>query len=123
MALVDALGNLVRFELLPGQRHDSIGVPPLLDGIELHALLADKAFDINWLRDDLQGRGASAVIPPKGDRTDTIHCDFAMYRWRHLVENFFAKLKEFRRIATRYDKTDSSFKAMIHLVGSFFALQ
>jgi transposase len=44
-----------------------------------------------------------------------------MYKWRHLVENFFCKIKEFRRIATRYDKTDTSFAAMIHLVGSVLA--
>ena len=46
-----------------------------------------------------------------------------MYRWRHLVENFFCKLKESRRIATRYEKTDDSFTAMIHLVGSILAIR
>ncbi len=64
-----------------------------------------------------------AVIPPKADRARRIPCDFAMYRWRHLVENFFCDLKEFRRIATRYDKTDTIFIAMIHLVGSYLALK
>ena len=64
-------------------------------------------------------RGASAVIPPKADRAAHIPCDFAVYKWRHLVENFFCALKEFRRIATRYDKTDTSFAAMIHLVGAY----
>jgi len=64
-----------------------------------------------------------AVIPPKADRATNIPCDFAMYRWRHLVENFFCDLKEFRRIATRYDKTDCSFKAIINLVGAFLALK
>jgi transposase len=123
VALVDALGNLLRFELLPGQRHDSIGVQPLLEGIDLHVLIADKAFDIDWILDDLHERNASAVIPPKGDRTKARHCDFETYSWRHLVENFFAKLKEFRRIATRYDKTDTRYKAMIHLVASLFAVQ
>ena len=65
------------------------------------ALLADKAFDNDWLRAELNRRGAIAVIPPKADRKDPIHCDFEMYKWRHLIENFFCKLKEFRRIATR----------------------
>jgi transposase len=64
-----------------------------------------------------------AVIPPKTDRARPIPCDFAMYRWRHLVENFFCNLKEFRRIATRYDKTDSSFAAAIYLVGAVMALK
>ena len=123
VALVDALGNLARFVLLPGQRHDSVGVEPLIAGVEFDALIADKAFDIDWIRADLNDRGATAVIPPKADRVRPIACDFAIYRWRHLVENFFCNLKEFRRIATRYDKTDISFAAAIHLVGAFFALK
>ena len=121
VALVDALGNLVRFVLLPGQRHDSIGVEPLITDLDFGALLADKAFDIDWIRAELGKRGAEAVIPPKADRATPIPCDYSMYEWRHLVENFFCKLKEFRRIATRYDKTDSSFTAMIHLASSVLA--
>ena len=123
MALVDALGNLVRFVLLPGQRHDSIGVDPLLADIEIAALIGDKAFDSDRLRARLDERGTLAVIPPKADRACRIACDFAMYRWRHLIENFFCNLKAFRRIATRYDKTDVSFAAMIYLVGSLLALK
>ncbi len=123
LALVDALGNLVRFVLMPGQRHDSVGVEPLIKDIDFQALLADKAFDVDWLRAELNKRGAIAVIPPKSNRTKLIQCDVDMYRWRHLVENFFCKLKEFRRIATRYEKTDGSFKAMIHLVGSLLAIR
>lgn len=60
---------------------------------------------------------AAAVIPPKANRVIPIACDLEMYKWRQLVESFFCKLKQFRRIATRYDKTDESFKAMIQLVG------
>lgn len=123
MALVDALGNLARFILLPGQRHDSVGVEPLIEDIDFAALLADKAFDIDWLRAELNDRGATAVIPPKANRMQSIPCDFHMYRWRHLIENCFCSLKAFRRIATRYDKTDESFTAMIHLVGSALALR
>ena len=123
VALVDALGNLARFVLLPGQRHDSIGVEPLIAGVDFEALLGDKAFDIDWIRAELDDRGATAVIPPKADRARVIACDFAVYKWRHLVENFFCNLKEFRRIATRYDKTDRSFAAMIHLAGAYMALK
>ena len=123
MALVDALGNLTRFMLLPGQRHDSVGVAPLIADIDIDALLGDKAFDNDWPRAELDNRGAVAVIPPKADRARRIPCDFEMYRWRHLVENFFCDLKEFRRIDTRYEKTDTSFAAMIHLVGSHLALK
>jgi len=121
VALVDALGNLVRFNLLPGQRHDSVGVAPLLKDLDFAALLADKAFDGDALRAELDDRGAVAVIPPKANRVTTIPCDFERYQWRHLVENFFCKIKQFRRIATRYDKTDASFAAMINLVGSVLA--
>ena len=123
VALVDALGNLARFVLLPGQRHDSLGVEPLIKGIDFAALLGDKAFDVDWLRAELNERGATAVIPPKANRSQPIPCDFHMYRWRHLVENFFCSLKAFRRIATRYDKTDTSFAAMVHLVGSALAIR
>ncbi|MDJ0610614.1 MAG: IS5 family transposase [Kiloniellales bacterium] len=123
VALVDALGNLSRFLLLPGQRHDSLGAEPLIAGLDFDALLADKGFDNDWLRAELEHRGALAVIPPKADRVRAIACDFAMYRWRHLVENFFCALKQFRRIAKRYDKTDMSFTAMIHLVGSYLAVK
>lgn len=92
---------------------------PLITGIDFQALLADKAFDNDGLRAELDERGAVAAIPPKADRARRIACDFHMDRWRHLVENFFCKLKAFRRIATRYDKTDTSFAAMIQLAASF----
>ena len=122
MALVDALGNLVRFVLLPGQRHDSIGVEPLIKDIDFDALIGDKAFDADWLRADLNERGSLAVIPPNASRAGNIPYDEEMYKWRHLVENFFQKIKEFRRIATRYDKTGTSFRAAIHLGAAFLAL-
>ena len=121
MALVDALGNLVRFVLMPGQRNDIMGVRPLIDGIAFDALLADKAFDANWLREDIDNRGAQAVIPPRKNRKTHISYDAEMYKWHHLVENYFAKIKEFRGIATRYDKTDDSFRANINLTATLLA--
>ena len=111
----------MRFVLLPGQRHDTLGVAPLIRDIRFDALLGDKAFDVDWLRAELDSRGAVAVIPPKSNRRVAITYDKAMYRWRHLIENFFAKLKEFRAIATRYDKTDTSFGANIHLATAIIA--
>jgi transposase len=111
----------VRFVLLPGQRHDTIGVPPLIEGIAFDALLGDRAFDVDWLRAELDARGAAAVIPPKRNRKDPIDFDREMYRWRHLIENTFAKLKEFRAVATRYDKTDTSYAAAIHLAATVIA--
>ncbi len=121
VALVDALGNLVRFVLLPAQQHDTAGVAPLLTDLDFGARLADKAFDSDVIRADLADRGAVAVIPPKANRVSAMPCDFEMYKWRHLVENFLCKIKAFRRVATRYDKTDTSFSAIIHLVGAVLA--
>jgi transposase len=121
--LVDALGQLVRFLLLPGQRHDSIGVEPLITGLEFKALLGDKAFDNDWLRANLNERGTLAVIPSKADRAGRIPYDREMYKWRHLIENFFCKLKAFRRIATRYEKTDACFAGFINIVATFIAIQ
>ena len=117
LALTDALGNLVRFVLLPGQRYDTVGIAPLIEGIEFGALIADKAFDSNDIVANLNERGAKIVISQHPRRT-LLQIDTEMYKWRHLIENFFCKLKEFKRIAMRADKTDQSFQAMIHLVAA-----
>jgi len=115
VALTDALGHLVRFTLLPGQRHDTIGVAPLIEGVAFGALIADKAFDANWIIQAMDERGAAVVISPHPKRREPREIDRDLYTWRHLVENFFGKLKEFKRIAMRADKTDQSFAALIYL--------
>lgn len=111
----------MRFVLLPGQRHDTIGVPPLIKGIAFDALRADKALDIDWIRAELDARGVAALIPPRSIRKAHCHFDREVYRWRHLIENAFAKLKEFRVVATRYDKTGISYAATIHLAAAVIA--
>jgi transposase len=116
LALTDALGNLVRFELLPGHRFDTVGVAPLLHDIAFDGLLADKAFDSNAT--DLQARGAKIVISQHPRRSRPLSIDLEIYKWRHLIENFFCKLKEFKRIAMRADKTDQSFSAMIYITAA-----
>jgi transposase len=121
LALTDALGNLVRFELLAGQRFDTIGVPPLIEGVEFGALIADKAFDANAIIADLDTRGAKVVISQHSRRASPRRIDEEMYKWRHLIENFFCKLKEFKRIAMRADKTDQSFAALIHIAAAVIA--
>ncbi len=118
LALTDALGNLVRFRLMPGNRYDSVGVPPLIDGIAFDGLIADKEFDSNALVADLNERGAAIVISQHPARAQRLQIDAELYKWRHLIENFFCKLKEFKRIAMRSDKTDQSFAAMIHLASA-----
>ena len=118
LALTDALGNLVRFHLMPGHRFDSIGVPPLIDGIVFNGLIADKAFDSNVILAELDHRGAAIVISQHPRRAHPRQLDADIYKWRHLIENFFCKLKEFKRIAMRSDKTDQSFAAMINLTAA-----
>ena len=118
LALTDALGNLVRFVLLPGQRYDTVGVAPLIEGVAFDALIADKAFDANWIIADLNQRGAKIVISQHPRRVSPLPIDTEIYKWRHLIENFFCNLKEFKRIAMRADKTDQSFAAIIHLAAA-----
>jgi len=118
LALTDALGNPVRFVLLPGHRFDTVGVAPLIQDIEFGGLIADKAFDSNALIVDLDERGAKVVISQHPRRASPRPIDPEIYKWRHLIENFFCKLKEFKRIAMRSDKTDQSFSAMIHLAAA-----
>src|SRR3954470_14552268 len=98
LALTDALGNLVRIVLLPGQRFDTVGVPPLIDGLAFGALIGDTAFDSNDIVADLNERGAKVVIAQHPRRTRPLAIDTEMYKWRHLIENFLCKLKEFKRI-------------------------
>ena len=98
LALVDALGNLVGFRLLPGQRHDICGIEPLIRDREFGALLADKAFDADWLVKDLTERGRKVVIPPRSNRKALREYGEEMYKWRHLVENSFCKLKRSRSL-------------------------
>lgn len=118
LALTDALGNLIDFRLLPGQAHDLRGTADLIAGLVCGKLLADRAFDANWLREALTEAKIEAVIPPKSNRRFPAKFDRHTYKWRHLIENFFGKLKEFRGIATRYCKTDESFTAFVSLAAS-----
>ena len=105
--------------LLPGQRHDITSFDALMAGVSCLALIGDKAFDAHWLRERLAGRNIEAVIPLREGTTGYAAHDAEKYKWRHLVENFFCAIKAFRRIATRYEKTDTCFAAMINLVATF----
>ena len=105
----------MRFILLPGHRFDTVGAAPLIKDIEFGGLIADKAFDSNWIIEDMNKRKAKIVISQHQRRAQPLDIDKDIYKWRHLIENFFGKLKEFKRIAMRSDKTDQSFEAMIYL--------
>ena len=122
-AIVDALGNPIGFHLTPGQAHDLDGADKLLPGIEAEKVLADKAYDANErVITPLIAAGKEPVIPPKSNRNDQRHYDGELYKARSLVENFFCRIKQFRAIATRYDKTACNFLAAIQLVASIIWL-
>ena len=118
-ALVDALGNPVGFHLTGGEAHDLVGADHLLPHMQADMLIADKAFDADQrVIEPLVTVGKAAVIPSKANRRSPRDFDRDLYKARHLIENFFAKLKQFRAIATRYDKTARNFLAAVHLAAS-----
>jgi transposase len=121
--MVDALGNAVDFLLTRGQDHDLAGAEEFLPRMQADTLLADKAFDADErVISPLTAAGKIAVIPPKSNRKTLRIYDKELYKARHLIENFFAKLKQFRAIATRYDKTAANFLAAIHLAAAIIWL-
>lgn len=118
-ATADALGNPTGFFLTGGEAHDLEGADHLLPQLEADALIADKAFDAEErVIQPLQAAGITPVIPPKAGRKAPRDYDRELFKARHLIENFFARLKQFRAIATRYDKTRRNFLAAIYLAAS-----
>ena len=121
--MVDAIGNPLAFFLTGGQAHDLEGADALLPQMKADTVLADKAFDADKrVIEPLLTEGKTAVIPPKSNRKAQRDYDKETYKARHLIENFFCKLKQFRAIATRYDKTARNFLAAIHLAAAFIWL-
>jgi transposase len=117
------LGNPIGFHLTGGQACGLDGADVLLPQLEAEILLADKGFDADArVLIPLQQAGKMAVIPPKANRKVQREYDKDLYKARHLIENFFAKLKLFRAIATRYDKTARNFLAAIHLAAALIWL-
>jgi transposase len=117
--MVDALGNPVGFHLTGGEAHDLIGADHLLPDMQADVLIADKAFDADErVIEPLAANGKTVVIPPKANRRSHREYDQHLYKARHLIENFFAKLKQFRAIATRYDKTARNFLAAVYLTAT-----
>ena len=118
-ATVDALGNPTSFHLTPGQAHDLDGSDELLPAVEAKIVLADKAYDADErVIEPLRAAGKKAVIPPKKNRKEPRAYDRELYKARTLIENFFCKLKQFRAIATRYDKTARNFLAAVYLASA-----
>ena len=117
------MGNLIDFRLLPGQAHDLRGTAALIDGLSCGHFLADRAFDANWLREALSAAKVEAVVLPKSNRRFPAKFDKETYKWRHLIENFFQKIKEYRGIAMRCCKTETSYSAFISLAATVIRLK
>ena len=111
----DALGNPVRFVLTPGQRADITQAELLLEAIEAEAVIADKGYDADWLIEQIKATGAEAVIPPRRNRTEQREYDRNLYADRNKIERLFNRLKHYRRVATRYEKTARSYLAMVQV--------
>ena len=115
-ALVDANGNPIALKLSAGQAHDGRSAADMLDGLGVgQILLADRAYDSDALRAIMAKRGAWANIKPMPGRVNVPAFSPFLYRFRNLVERFFNKLKHFRAIATRFEKHDANYLALVKL--------
>ena len=115
-ARVDGQGRPIQLLITPGQAHDLTATDALLADLKRGTILiADKAYDADRLRQHLKARGATANIPNMIRRKRRFRWKKALYRQRNLIERFFNKLKQFRRIATRYDKLGATFQAFLQL--------
>ena len=112
---VDALGNPLRIVLTPGQRHEMTQAKALIADFSPTFLIADTAYDSDNFRARVAKQGSVAVIPSNPSRAQAIIYDKHLYKERHAIECFINKIKQFRRIASRYEKTARNFLAMIHL--------
>ena len=115
-AVVDANGLPVRLALTPGEAHDNRLAGKLLSRLESGSmLLADRGYDADWIRGLAMRRGAWANIPPKRNRSDPICFSPYLYRDRNRIERFFNRIKQCRRVATRYDKLAANYLAFVQL--------
>ena len=110
---VDALGNVLRLLYSAGQVHESTKAEALIADLPAENVIGDKAFDSDRFRAHLATRSIAAVIPSNASRSRAIPYDRHLYKERHLVECFINKIKHFRRIATRYDKTITSYASFV----------
>lgn len=116
-ALTDALGNPLKFILTPGQRHDITQAKSLCENITASALIADKGYDSKDFAQSLKDQNCDPNIPSKSNSKQPRHYDEHLYKERHAIECFFGKIKHFRRIFSRFDKSAQSFLAFIYFAG------
>ena len=118
-ALVDANGLPIRLKLTEGPAHDGRSAADMIDGIGAgQILLADRAYDSDGLRQSLKERGAWANVKPMPNRKNIPAFSRFLYRYRNLVERFFNKLKHFRAVATRFEKHDANYLALVKLAAT-----
>lgn len=122
-AACDALGNPLKFILTPGQRNDITQAEVLVKDFKNTMVIADKGYDSNALMDVISGNKSGIVIPPKKNRKVQREYDVHVYKERHLIECFFSKIKHFRRIFSRFDKTAESFMGFLHFVAALIWLR
>lgn len=112
-------GLPVQLELSPGQANDAPMAELLLNDLPKGAtVLADRAYDADWIRDVIDDQDCRACIPTKSNRIDHIAFSKRTYKKRNLIERFFSKIKQFRRIATRYDRLALTYLAMVKLAAA-----
>lgn len=127
-ARVEGLGNLAGFILTGGNIHDSTEAQALLDKVagqtdgQIATVTADKAYDSAAIVAKIEELGGKAVIPQFSNRKVARPVDWAQYKNRNIVERFFARLKQFHRIATRYDKLAARFASFVHLAAALIWL-
>jgi transposase len=121
--VVNGLGLPVEFKLTPGQAADITEAESLLKGHEFRAAIGDRGFDSKKLVHYIESRGAEAVIPPRSNLRDQREFDRHLYKERNLVERFINRIKQFRRVATRYEKTARNFLAFVQVAAIMVLLQ
>ena len=120
---MDALDNPLRLELTGGNTHDSVMAPTLIDGYNAEFTIADKAYAADPIVAKIIELGSVPVIPPRSNRTNPRDFDKHVYKERHLVECFFCRIKEFRRVATRFEKLEKTFTTMIAIASCLIWLR
>lgn len=112
---MDGLGNPAKVEITEGQVHDVTQAPKMLEEATSTSVLADKGYDSNAVVAQIEAQGSRAVIPPRRRRRVKRPLDRDLFKSRFLVEQFFARIKRCRRVATRYEKLAVTFLAMVLL--------
>ena len=121
---VDACGLPIEFDLTGGETNDCIAAPDLIGKLDISdVIVADKGYDSEKIRIQIRSKGSRPVIPRKANSVvGNDDMDWCLYKYRHLVENAFARLKHYRAIATRYDKLKRNYESMVAMACAYLWL-